>query len=254
MTTPWPGCDAARGWSPGEWPRSATPRVPIGSRTRSTGGVRPSAAAVVRDEVMVPGTGLVSMGSSASPTFRRQRARGSSRRSSAPAATAPGSPSSGTTTWLRFRELVVQDGDPSAPQRHLRRRRHERSRVESVVAEAVAGSRRASWRRSCSRGTWSPPPTPPSTCGGRCAARRRLRMCWTFHVDGLFGATPRAAGAPRARPGHLARAGRHDPAHRRRRPRPRPGRPRWPARRRTSRSTSTPSARSPSRSRRTARR
>ena len=58
-------------------------------------------------------------------------------------------------------------------------------------ADAVAGSMPASWRRSCSPGTWSPPPTAPID------VRWPLRgsaddypMCWTFHVDGLFGATP----------------------------------------------------------------
>ena len=63
---------------------------------------------------------------------------------------------------------------------------------------------------------------------------------------------PGDAGPPRARPGHLARARRHDPPHRRRRRATWRWPPRWPGRRRTSRSTSTPSARSPRRSRRTA--
>ena len=49
----------------------------------------------------------------------------------------------------------------------------------------------ASWTRWCSPATWSPPPRPPSTCGW--PLRRlaeRYAMCWTFDVDGLFGATP----------------------------------------------------------------
>ena len=78
--------------------------------------------------------------------------------------------------------------------------------------------------------------------------------CWTFHVDGIFGATPELYVRRELRTGHLAGAGRHHPAYRRRRPRPHASRPGWRGRRRTSRSTSTPSARSPSRWRRTARR
>ena len=49
-------------------------------------------------------------------------------------------------------------------------------------------------------------------------------MCWTFHVDGLFGATPELLVRRERGPGHLAGAGRHDPAYRRRRARPGAGR------------------------------
>ncbi len=61
----------------------------------------------------------------------------------------------------------------------------------SVVADAVAGSAPATWRRSSWPATWWPPRASRSTCAGRCAAwPSSYPMCWTFHVDGLFGATP----------------------------------------------------------------
>lgn len=76
-------------------------------------------------------------------------------------------------------------------------------------------------------------------------------MCWTFHVDGLFGATPEllvrasAAWSPRGCSPAPSGAPATTPAT--------PGSPAsWRGPRRTSRSTSTPSARSPTRWRRTA--
>ena len=49
-------------------------------------------------------------------------------------------------------------------------------------------------------------------------------MCWTFHVDGLFGATPEMLVRRERGPGDLAGAGRDHPPHRRRRAGPRAGR------------------------------
>ena len=116
-------------------------------------------------------------------------------------------------------------------QRHLRRRRDERRRVGVRRRRRRRGaSAPATWRRSCSRATWSRPPTP--TIDVRWPLRRARRdattMCWTFHVDRLFGATPELLVRRETRPGHLPRAGRHDPSHRRRRARRRPGRPAGP--------------------------
>ena len=54
-----------------------------------------------------------------------------------------------------------------------------------------AASTPATWRRSCWPATWSPPAT--TTIDVRWPLRRLAAsypMCWTFHVDGLFGATP----------------------------------------------------------------
>ena len=65
---------------------------------------------------------------------------------------------------------------------------------------------------------------------------------------------PRDARAPRAWPGHLTGAGRHDPPHRRRRARPGPGRDPGPLVEGPRGSTSTPCGRSPTRWSRTARR
>jgi hypothetical protein len=78
-------------------------------------------------------------------------------------------------------------------------------------------------------------------------------MCWTFHVDGIFGATPemlvrreRGLVTSRVLAGTIRRTGDDGATS--------PSPPPWPGRRRTSRSTSTPSARSPRPSSRTARR
>ena len=143
--------------------------------------------------------------------------------SSAAAATAPGSPPSARD------ELGAADADgrrPSPPRHRatwLRRRRARRRALDGGRGgRRRAGSAPATSRRSCSRATWSRPPTRRSTSAGRCAGsaddlpdvldlprRRDVRR------------DARDAGAPRARPGDLAGAGRHDPAYRRRRARPR---------------------------------
>ena len=50
-------------------------------------------------------------------------------------------------------------------------------------------------------------------------------ICWTFHVDGMFGATPEMLVRRERGPGHLSCAGRHHPPDRRRRARPGARRP-----------------------------
>ena len=223
--------------------RTAGPR-PVRRRRRLVAQV--SAAAVVRDEVQVPGTGLISFGSfgfaddpgdsvlivprvvvgtRARPLLGDRHRRG--RAGAVPDLSRQASPPAP-------RNVTFADGAMSG------------AAWESVVADAVSrGSAPASWRRSCSPATWSPPPTPTSTCAGRCAGwPSDYEMCWTFHVDGLFGATPellvrreRGLVTSRVLAGTIRRTGDDErdaawPAS-------------WPGRRRTSRSTSTPSARSP---------
>ena len=58
-----PGCVAARAWSAGAWPPRSAPAARPASPTPASGGPRRRRAAVVRDEVGEPGTGLVCFGS-----------------------------------------------------------------------------------------------------------------------------------------------------------------------------------------------
>ena len=148
--------------------------------------------AVVRDDVDEPGTGLVCFG-----TFAFADEPGDSvlvvpeivvgRR--------------GGVAWLTtIGRGAIADARRSCVGRAARRRR---STWPSPTAPSTAsggwpwsptpspGSTPATWRRSCWRATWSPPPTRPIDV--RWPLRRLAEtypMCWTFHVDGLFGATP----------------------------------------------------------------
>ena len=79
-----------------------------------------------------------------------------------------------------------------AGRRQLHRRRPQRRAVDGPASpRRSAGSTPATSRRWCSPATWSPPPPSRSTCAGRCAGwPSSYPTCWTFHVDGMFGATP----------------------------------------------------------------
>ena len=122
----------------------------------------------------------------------RPRAGRPARSSSAAAAAAPGSPRSASAT------IGAADAGPAsragrARRRGLRRRRaRRRATGMAVVADAVAPDR----RRRPGEGRAGPRPgrhrrRAASTCAGRCAGSpTSYPMCWTFHVDGLFGATP----------------------------------------------------------------
>ena len=216
-----------------------------------------TARAIVRSDVDEPGSGLVAFG-----TFAFADEPGDSalivpevilgRR--------------GDTAWLttvssvggldqldRRLELATS---PRAPgRRQLHRRRNERRAVDGPGRRGGGPDQR---RRPREGGAGPRPGRHRRRADRRALAAAQARRAVPHLLD-----LPRrrdlrrhagAVRAPRARPGHLAGAGRHHPAYRRRRPRPQPSPPGWPGRRRTSRSTSTPSARSPSRWRRTARR
>ena len=82
---------------------------------------------------------------------------------------------------------------PPGPGRtELRRRRPQRGGLDDASSPTPSpGSTPAPWRRSCSPATSSPPATEPVDV--RWPLHRLAvdyAMCWTFHVDGLFGATP----------------------------------------------------------------
>ena len=188
-----------------------------------------AAHASVRDEVGLPGSGPVAFGSFAFADDSAEEAR-----------------------------LVVPEVDRRAPRRALvgdDRRRRRRGLAPARSSPPAPEPRAAVRRRVRRRGAWSrcsgrarsPRPCAGSTRGeldkvvlardlrrrraapGRralaaAAAGRALRHGWTFAVDGLVGATPELLVRRERGPGHLPRAGRHDPADRRRRPRPRAGR------------------------------
>ena len=241
------------GWSPGAWPHSAAPRAPTGSPTPRTGGSSVSAAAFVRDEVQVPGTGLISFGSfgfaddPGDSVLIVPRVVVGSRRGRS------------WVTVIGEDELAVMPDlshqpSPARPaQRHLRRRRDERRRLGvRRRRRRDAGSPPASWRRWCWRATWWPRPTTTSTCAGRCAGWPTTTRCAGPSTSTGCSARPRrcsydasAAWSPHgcwpARsgvPATTSTTSRWPDS--------------WPGPPRTSRSTSTPSARSPSRWRRTA--
>ena len=150
-------------------------------------------------------------------------------------------------------DLEPQPDTARAAQRHLRRRRDERRRL------GVRGRRRGRPHRLGRAGEGRARPRPGGHRRRRhrralaaAAAGRPLRDVLDLPRRRPLRRHPRAARPPRARPGHLPGAGRHDPSYGRRRARRSRWRGSWPGRRRTSRSTSTPSARSPTRWRRTA--
>ena len=213
------GSAAARAWSAGAARWSSPPTAPTGSSAPRRGGATSSTRAVVRDEVGLPGTGPVAFGSvayAAGVTLRgdARRARGGRR----------------------------------APRRRLVGHHHRHRAPSSpspVRAPAVraAPSRRASrsptarcpppqWAGAVERGgaSGSPPATStrwcwPATCEARAAAPIDPR--WLLHAAGRAlrhdlglrrrrpgRRDPGDAGAAREGPGHLARAGRHHPAHR----------------------------------------
>ena len=59
-----------------------------------------------------------------------------------------------------------------------------------MVPTPSTGSAPATSRRSCWRATCVATARPDRRAGPLRPARRRYPGCWTFHVDGLFGATP----------------------------------------------------------------
>ncbi len=166
-----------------------------GSPTPTSGGARPPPRAVVRDEVERarhrPGLlRLVRLRRRA----RRLRAGRAPRWSSAAAATR-----AWLTTDLPARPGPARRRSTSGPtsrgrpgRRPLRRRRAQRRAVDvGRRRRRPPDQRRRRSRRSCSPATWWPPPTRPIDV--RWPLRRLAEdypMCWTFHVDGLFGATP----------------------------------------------------------------
>ena len=130
---------------------------------------------------------------------------------------------------------------------------HERHRLGVAWSPTPYGaSGTASWRRWCSPATSSRPPTHRWTCAGRCAGWPRTTRCAGPSTSTASSARPRscwcvasAVWSPHASwPGRSGAPATTSAT---------PASPdSWRARRRTSRSTSTPSARSPSRWRRTA--
>ena len=214
--------------------------------------------AVVRDEVDEPGTGLVCFGSfgfadepgesrADGPRGRRRPARRPDlvdhRLTRRPGPARPARDD-------RRRRPAAAAGQVSLRRRRAQRRavdgrgrRRRRTDQRRRAGEGRAGPRPGRHRRRAARRPLAAAPAGARLPDVLDLPRRRP-------VRGDAG----AAGPPRARPGHLPGAGRHHPAYRRRRRATWPSPPPWPGRRRTSRSTSTPSGRSPTRWTRTARR
>ena len=84
------------------------------------------------------------------------------------------------------------DGAEPPEDVRLQRRRHGRRALDGRRRRGGPPDHRGrTGARSCWPATWSRRPPARSTCAGRCSAlATTYPMCWTFHVDGLFGATP----------------------------------------------------------------
>ena len=256
-----PGSAAARAWSAGAAPRPSRDqrRRPV-RRGPGSGGATVAARAVVRDEVALPGTGPVAL----RLVLVRRELAGRGRASSCPrswsaaAAAGGGSPRSASARDLPApASTATQPQARARPRGSLRRRRPDRRGVgRRRSPTAVDGSPPASWTRSCWPATSSP------RRGRRIDARwplqrlaERYPTCWIFARRRAGRRDPGAARAgcerglvtSRVLAGTIRRTGddEHDLAL---------AGVAGPLVARTSRSTSTPCARSPTRSRRTARR
>ena len=252
------GCAAARASSAGA-ARPAVHGIGPGPVRRAESWWSDLVAhAVVRDEVARPGTGPVAFGS---VSFAADSAEGDARRAR------------GRRRPARRRWWLTTIGASTRTSRPIPVPAVRRPPADAPADVAFADGalspadwaagrgrgRRADHRGRARQGRARPRPR------GHAAAPIDVR--WLLHrlaerYDTHLGVRRRRAGRGHARaaraaregPRHLAGARRHHPAHRRRRRTTSRSRPPSRARARTSRSTSTPCARSPTPSRRTARR
>ena len=148
-----------------------------------------TARADVHDEVGEPGTGLVAFG-----ILRlRRRARRLGARRAAGRRRPPRRRRLADHGRRRGRRRPAPAEPPAAPvARELRRRRPQRRAVDVGRRRR----RRPDQPRRPREGRARPRPgrdrrASRSTSAGRCAGSpSSYPMCWTFHVDGMFGATP----------------------------------------------------------------
>ena len=182
--------------------------------------------AVVRDEVELPGTGhgrlrllrlrrrprrqrAARPGGRHRPARRRQLAdprRGRARSAPRPSCTRPAAPEPP-------RSLAYTDGTLGGPA------------WSQVVAEAVRRIEAGSLEKVVlARDLVAEAARPDRRALAAAPAGHELPHLLDLPRRRPLRRHPGAAGAPRARPGHLPRAGRHHPPHRRRRPRPAAGR------------------------------
>ena len=186
----WPTCAAGSSTRPScraPWHRAGGVRA----RSSSTPTTRRSARCVVVPRVVV---GRRSGRSWLTTIAARRRGAGLPRRRAADPPAAP----AGVAGRGRQPDPpgLGADRRPRRSAGSIRRRGSGQGRAG---ARAVTGRAERHWTRS-----WLV-----------AALADRYPTCWTYHVDGLVGASPEMLIRSRGRPGHLPGAGRHDPPQRR---------------------------------------